>query len=37
VTEEIRGTNYIFMLNVRNWGAQSSARILHPENIILLK
>ena len=25
------------MLNVRNWGAQSSARILRPENIILLK
>ena len=37
VTEEIRGTNHIFMLNVRNWGAQSSARILRPENIILLK
>ena len=37
VTEEIRGTKYIFMLNVRNWGAQSSARFQHPENAILLK
>lgn len=37
VTEEIRGTNYIFMLNVRNWGAQSSARFQHPKNAVLLK
>ena len=37
VTGKIRGTKCIFMLNVRDWGAQSSARILRPENIILLK
>ena len=37
VTEEIRGTKYIFMLNVRNWGAQSSARFQHPKNAVLLK
>ena len=37
VTRKSRGTKCIFMLNVRNWGAQSSARILRPENIILLK
>ena len=37
VTEEIRGTNYIFMLNVRNQGAQSSARFQHPKNAVLLK
>ena len=35
--ENVRGTNYIFMLNVRNWGAQSSARFQHPKNAVLLK